>query len=134
MLRERAFESMLQEFGQRVSVHHAAGLKREQARLRRDASQAAKAQRKRSTKLGELKQGWHMSHLDLLAEVPVIRMSTGLERHDAVDRGGVHLDESSEDGHLVPYAEITVGEQCQWVCWSGTAGRLIEIDHLGCIV
>ena len=138
MLRERAFEAMLREFGLRVSEQkiRTSELKREQVRLRRDSNQAAKV------KLEELERDLaaleaSLAHVDdylgLLVEVLTNPDEhCGLEHRELqLDRSGVQLDADSDEGHRVPYAEITVGELVRvGMLVRYPLDELTEVDHL----
>lgn len=133
-LRQRAFDSMLQEFNRRVSAHtlRSTELKREQARLRRELGQTGagwqhntdplqtanpKAARELAgvdNELDALSQSLaHVDdYLDLLIEILTNPDDhCGLQHRElTLDRNGVKLGEAAVEGHQVPYAEITVGD------------------------
>lgn len=116
LLRERALETMLQEYKRRVAAHirQDSDLRREQARLRRDSSPEAQEHLPEvERELRELsKQLLHLDdHLDLLIEVLTNPDDhCGLKHRELqLNRNGVVQEIDAGDLHRVPYAEITHG-------------------------
>lgn len=138
MLRERALEGMFQEYKRRVAEHTRQGseLKREQARLRREAN--PKGQQRLVDLERELKALSHSllhidDHLDLLIEVLTNPNDhCGLKNCELhLDRNGVDQGPNAEGGHQVPYAEITVGEvQRAGLLVKYPVDELMEMDSL----
>jgi len=138
MLRERALEGMFQAYKRRVAenTRQSNELKREQARLRREANprdQDRLAEVERELKASSQSLLHIDDHLDLLIEVLTNPNDhCGLEHREVhLDRDGVDRGAAGEDGYQVPFAEITVGEvQRAGLLVKYPLNELLDMNHL----